>query len=219
MWLNHRGQTGREGLKICNNAPSLLVHKRFFHCWSLPISSQPISSCFVYLSTFISVWIQAFSPCLAWEKWLGMDRRKRVPQWWNIRMCFGVPGVLHIYLENLCTSNICAILFVFSICIASWVYHVVGVVITVDPQLHNRDLLPTQSLKLHRGDTCDLWYLRPPSQLLGAEMKQLETETLFFPFGVKRKCGNKRQRAREGKHAQQWEEKKTAKQFVSWPNI
>lgn len=60
-WHILRGQT-EEGLKICNNSPCWIIHSRFFHCWSLPISSRPLSSCFVYLPTFIFVRLRAFSP-------------------------------------------------------------------------------------------------------------------------------------------------------------
>lgn len=42
-------------------------------------------------------------------------------------------------------------------------------------------------------------------------MKRLETEISFFPFGVKRKCGNKKQRVREGKHVLNSKENKKRK--------
>lgn len=132
-----------------------------------------------------------------------------------------------MYLETLCTSSMCAFLFVLIICMSPWlipVYEFVdGVVKTVDPQLYNWELRPTQSLKRHHRGPCDLGYLRPPSQLLGAKTKERETETPFFPFGVKRKCGNKRQRGREEKHVLNSEKNKKKRKtqsdrFVSWPH-
>lgn len=140
------------------------------------------------------------------------------------------PSTCTCTYETFCaSSNMCAFLFVSSICAAlqSICDYVcaVGVVITVDPQLHNRELHPTRSLKLDRRDPCDLRYLRPPSQLLGARTKCRQTETPFFPFGVKRKCGNKKQKSERGKHVLNSEKKKlkkkenTDKRFGSWPHI
>lgn len=163
---------GREGGMDWRSVIMLVLvsSQEIFHC-CLPISSRPMSSCIVYLPAFI--FIQLRAPCLAWEEG-------------------NSASALYTYLETLCTSSMCAFLFVLSICISSWVISVCvdGVVKTVDPQLHNRELHPIHPLNLHHRDPCDLWYLRPPSQLLGTKTKEREW----------RKCGNKRQRGREEKH-------------------
>lgn len=190
--------------------------------------SSCLSALFIYPCLFLSGFPD-FSPCLALEE----DK----DTWLQFCACVLCAYVLqssiyiHTYIrtcthESLCaSSNMCAFLFVSSIYAALSEYMpVVSVVITVDPQLHNRELHPTQSLKLHRRDPCDLRYLQPPSQLLGAKMKCRQTETLFFPFGVKRKCGNKKQKSERGKHVLNSEnfflkKENTDKHFVSWPHI
>lgn len=108
-----------------------------------------MSSCIVYLPAFI--FIQLRTPCLAWEEG-------------NMGAC---ASALYTYLETLCTSSMCAFLFVLSICISSWVISVCvdGVVKTVDPQLHNRELHPIHPLKLHHRDPCDPCFGLPLSCL------------------------------------------------------
>lgn len=146
---------------------------------------------FIYPRLFLSS-LEPSALCLAWEE--SRDGCTRTPLWWSVPQQHMCIPVCFLHLHNFMSISVHE--------------RPVGVVKTARPQLHNRELHPTWSLKLHHRDPCDLRYLRPPSQLLGAKMKHLETETPFFPFGVKRKCGNKRQRVGESKHVQNSEENK-----------
>lgn len=172
------------------------------HCWSLPISC-----CFVYLPTFIFVRLSRFQPLFGLgggQCWVDGNSAVFI----HVYLCVYYlafrtrPWKLPCKQQQVCIL-VCVILQTFmgiSACVCVYSRCVASVVITVDPWLHNRELCPPWSLKLHHRDPCDLQYLQASSQLLGAKTRNRQTDEQrhpVFPFGVKSKCGNKKQRVRE----------------------
>lgn len=122
--LNHRGHT-REWRSVITLCACWFTRDFFFpHCWSLP---NLIPAHISPLCLFTHVY---FCPDLSFGSMFGLRRRVKLDGWMR-NTAVHQPQPSFLPTKNLCTSNMCALLFVFSIYIIWWIYHVV---ITVDPQ-------------------------------------------------------------------------------------